>query len=190
MLVAVAVDADRRHQDMVAHMQTVDLDDQQVEPREVRGEPGLHLLARQRHEAPGNGRLGSPVATLPRQIALGQTDSAAVFAGRDVQHHQIERPLQQQVAVAKNLPALQAHLLAGAVTNPWPAYLHPAAMVADLAGRRAPTVAPAIRMAAMPGATHRRGVLFHHLGQGLNPGQQTEPVNAEGNFLHGVAQRR
>ena len=27
MLVAVAIDADRRHQDMVADMQTVDLDD-------------------------------------------------------------------------------------------------------------------------------------------------------------------
>ena len=41
MLVAVAIDADRRHQDMVADMQTVDLDDQQVELREVRaGEPG------------------------------------------------------------------------------------------------------------------------------------------------------
>ncbi len=28
MLIAVAIDADRRHQDMVAHMQTVDLNDQ------------------------------------------------------------------------------------------------------------------------------------------------------------------
>ena len=65
MLVAVAIDADRRHQDMVAHMQTVDLNDQQVELREIRGEPGLHLLARQRHEPPGNGRLRGVVTALP-----------------------------------------------------------------------------------------------------------------------------
>ena len=81
MLVAVAIDADRRHQDMVADMQTVDLDDPQVELREVRGEPSLHLLARQRHKAPGNGRLRGAVATRFRQVALGQTDRAVVLAG-------------------------------------------------------------------------------------------------------------
>ena len=54
-----------------ADMQTVDLDDQQVELREVRGEPGLHLLARQRHKSPGNGRLRGFFATRFRQVALG-----------------------------------------------------------------------------------------------------------------------
>ena len=32
--------------------------------------------------------------------ALGQTDRAVVLAGRHVQHHQVERPLEQQVAIA------------------------------------------------------------------------------------------
>ena len=137
MLVAVAIDADRRHQDMVADMQTVDLDDQQVELREVRGEPGLHLLARQRHKAPGNGRLRGAVATRFRQVALGQTDRAVVLAGRHVQDHQVERPLEQQVAVAQHLPALQTHLLASMVANPWPLHFHAAAVVADLALRMA-----------------------------------------------------
>ena len=35
-----------------------------------------------------------------RQVALGQTDRAVVLAGRHVQHHQVERPLEQQVAIA------------------------------------------------------------------------------------------
>ena len=34
------------------------------------------------------------------QVALGQTDRAVVLAGRHVQHHQVERPLEQQVAIA------------------------------------------------------------------------------------------
>ena len=44
MLVAVAIDADRRHQDMVADMQTVDLDDQQVELREVQASQAFIFL--------------------------------------------------------------------------------------------------------------------------------------------------
>ena len=190
MLVAIAIDADRRHQDMVAHVEPVDLDDQQIKLRKIRGEPGLHLLARQRHKAPGNGRLRGPVATCLRQVALGQTNRAVVLAGRHVQHHQIERPLQQQVAVAQHLPALQAHLLARSVTNPWPAHLRFAAVVADLALCPAPAITPTVPMAAMPGPAHGRGVLLHHLGQGLDPGQQTEPIHAETDGVHRVRQRR
>ena len=35
-------------------------------------------------------------------------------------------------------------------------------------------------MAAMSGPAHGRGVLLHHLGQGLDPGQKTKPIHAEG----------
>ena len=31
---------------------------------------------------------------------LGQTDRSVVLVGRHVQHHQVERPLEQQVAIA------------------------------------------------------------------------------------------
>jgi len=31
-------------------------------------------------------------------------------------------------------------------------------------------------MAAMPGSTHHGRIFIHHLLQGLNPGQHTEPV--------------
>ena len=41
MFVAGPVDADGRHQDMIADMQPVDLDHQQVEPREVSRQPSF-----------------------------------------------------------------------------------------------------------------------------------------------------
>ena len=100
------------------------------------------FFARQRHKAPGNGRLRGAVATRFRQVALGQTDRAVVLAGRHVQDHQVERPLEQQVAVAQHLPALQTHLLASMVANPWPLHFHAAAVVADLALRMAPAINP------------------------------------------------
>ena len=152
--------------------------------------PGLHLLARQRHKAPGNGRLRGAVATRFRQVALGQTDRAVVLAGRHVQDHQVERPLEQQVAVAQHLPALQTHLLASMVANPWPLHFHAAAVVADLALRMAPAITPTVPMATMSGPAHGRGVLLHHLGQGLDPGQETEPIHAETDCVHRVCQRR
>ena len=37
---------------------------------------------------------------------------------------------------------------------------------------------------------HGRGVLLHHLGQGLDPGQETEPIHAETDCVHRVCQRR
>lgn len=52
VLFASRVDADRRHQDVTADVQPVDLDHQQVEPRQVAGQPLFQLRRAQRHEAP------------------------------------------------------------------------------------------------------------------------------------------
>ncbi len=41
-------------------------------------------------------------------------------------------------------------------------------------------------MAAMSGPAHGRGVLLHHLGQGLDPGQKTKPIHAEMDCVHRV----
>ena len=40
------------------------------------------------------------------------------------------------------------------------------------------------------GRGYGRGVLLHHLGQGLDPGQETEPIHAETDCVHRVCQRR
>ena len=76
------------------------------------------------------------------------------------------------------------------VANPWPLHFHAAAVVADLALRMAPAITPTVPMATMSGPAHGRGVLLHHLGQGLDPGQETEPIHAETDCVHRVCQRR
>ena len=58
------------------------------------------------------------------------------------------------------------------VAGPPSALLRPT--VADLALRMAPAITPTVPMATMSGPAHGRGVLLHHLGQGLDPGQETE----------------
>ena len=171
-------------------MQTVDLDDQQVELREVEASQAFIFLRDSATKAAGKRPTSRCRRHALRQVALGQTDRAVVLAGRHVQDHQVERPLEQQVAVAQHLPALQTHLLASMVANPWPLHFHAAAVVADLALRMAPAITPTVPMATMSGPAHGRGVLLHHLGQGLDPGQETEPIHAETDCVHRVCQRR
>jgi len=56
MLLALAVDADGRQQDQVlANMNAVDLDDEQIEAGQVGRQPFLHPLGRKGHE-PARGR--------------------------------------------------------------------------------------------------------------------------------------
>ena len=50
MLIAFSIDSERSHQDqVVADVQTIDLDDQQVQLGQVRGHPLGHALGRQRY---------------------------------------------------------------------------------------------------------------------------------------------
>ena len=61
MLVALRVDTDRRDQDQIlVHVNAVDLDHQQIEAGEVGRHPLLHARRRQRHEAAGGGRFRQP----------------------------------------------------------------------------------------------------------------------------------
>ena len=83
--------------DMVADMQTVDLDDQQVELREVRGEPGLHLHCATAPQRPGNGRLRGAVATRFARSPSGRRTARWYLR---VDTFRTIRPLEQQVAVA------------------------------------------------------------------------------------------
>ena len=57
MLVALCVDTECRNQDqIVVHVNAIDLDHQQIEAGEIRRHPLLHACRRQGHEAPGCGR--------------------------------------------------------------------------------------------------------------------------------------
>ena len=53
MLLALAVDAKRHREDVIAKTQAVDLDHQAVERGQVLGKPAIISLARTRDEAPG-----------------------------------------------------------------------------------------------------------------------------------------
>ena len=68
-----------------------------------------------------------------------QTDRAVVLAGRHVQDHQVERPLEQQVAIASACQLSKLTSLPARSRNPWPGHLHFVdAVVADLATCPAP----------------------------------------------------
>ena len=57
-------------------------------------------------------------------------------------------------------------------------------------GTKVRAITSTVPMAAMSGPAHGRGVLLHHLGQGLDPGQKTKPIHAEMDCVHRVRQRR
>ena len=76
MQVAVAIDADRRHRH--GHGRRLRPSIWMTSGRAPRGPRRAKpwILARQRHKAPGNGRLRGAVATRFRQVIVGQTDRA------------------------------------------------------------------------------------------------------------------
>ena len=102
MLVA---DADRSRSPRIKDTTVADMPDRDLDDTagrvEIRASQPFIFLRDSATKAPGNGLgLRGAVATRFRQVALGQTDRAVVLAGRHVQHHQVERPLEQQVAIA------------------------------------------------------------------------------------------
>ena len=109
-------------------------------------------------QSAGNADSEVPSPRAFAKVALGQTDRAVVLAGRHVQHHQVERPLEQAgchpVAPA-NSPS--SPLCAAPVTNPWPGHLHlnEPTVVADLAMCPAPAITSTVPMAAMSGPETR-----------------------------------
>ena len=105
---------DRRHQDMVADMQSVDLDDS-AELREVRGEPGLHGLARQRHKGRETATSRCRRASTLRQV-IPRADGPRWYlrAARSVPS--VERPL-ENLPLGNTCQLSKTHLLASMVAN-------------------------------------------------------------------------
>ena len=176
MLVAVAIDADRRHKTWSPTCRPSIWMTSRSSSERSEASQAFIFFARQRHKAPGNGRLRGAVATRFRQVALGQTDRAVVLAGRHVQDHQVERPLEHR------LPSRSTCQL----SNPPPCQHGREPVAAALSrGRRGsrsrsaygPSDNPDGSHGTMSGPAHGRGVLLHHLGQGLDPGpgDRTDP---------------
>ena len=73
MLVAHCVNTDRCDQDQIlVHVDAVDLDHQQIEAREIGRYPLLHTRRRQRNEAAGGGRFRQARPHRGWNVALGQ----------------------------------------------------------------------------------------------------------------------
>jgi hypothetical protein len=98
VLVTLGVDPHRGDQDdVVGDVDAVDLDDQQVQLREIGRHPRRHPFGAQRHEAARDRRLRGGVAGLARPVALGQPDRTPESPGRHVDQHQVHGPLAEQV---------------------------------------------------------------------------------------------
>jgi hypothetical protein len=82
MLLAPPINADRGDQDqLVADVQAIDLDRQQIERRQVGGQPFPHLRARQGDELARDRRLRGAVARDRPDIAARQAHRAAELPG-------------------------------------------------------------------------------------------------------------
>ena len=181
------------HHHVIADMEPVDLEHHEIEIVERARQPGLQLASRQRHETARDRRLGGRIARRRRQIAARlrrPANRAAILAGRDVDHHQVRRPGSQEFGLRQQLPARKAHLPAREVAHPRQLDLHLAAVVGDLAPRRAPAVALASGRAGMAQPAQGFRVRRHHLVQRLDTRQEAEAVDAHAQIVEGLRHRR
>ncbi len=181
MLLARAVDANSCQQHVIADVQPVDLDDQEIEIRKVAGQEGLQLLARHGHEAPRDRGLRGRIARACRQVAAGlagQAHGARVLAGRNRKQHDVHRPGLQKRRVREQLPARQAHLLARKIAHPRARQLHLAPVIGNLALGCPPAMALPLGRAGVARSAEHLAILVQHLAQGLHPGQQAKAKSA------------
>jgi hypothetical protein len=142
---AFAIDADRRQQGQLAgDVHAIDLDRQQIEPRQIRRHPFTHPLGRQRHEPTRHSRLRHARPGGGRDVALRQTHRTPEAAGRDVDQHQVHRPAPQPVLGLRRLPARQRDLGTAVRTHARPFDHDLAAVEAQLARRPAPAITASI----------------------------------------------
>ena len=184
MLVADAVDADGGQQHQVfLDVDAVDLDRQQVQGGQVGGHPFLHAFRRQRHEPPRHRRLRHSRPGGRRDVAARQADGAAELAGRDVDQHQVQRPLAEQVFRLRRLPARQRQLAAVASTNARTIDLDLAAVEADLPLGLAPAIPVSPSSPAVARAAQLGRLLIHHRRQSRQARRQAETIEAGSDFL-------
>ena len=155
---------------------------------------------------PGGRRFRQARPLRRRHAAIGQAHRPFEFARRDVDQHLVHRPFAEPVFALRGFPAGQSLLLAVEAAKPGTRQLDLAAVETDPALRLAQAVrlAPAAPFMAL--AAGRQRVLFHHLGERLEPCRKAEPLEARrdarkrlgfdrigansgrcGNSLHGVA---
>src|SRR6266581_2416940 len=177
MFVPLGVDSQSGHQhQVVADVQTVDLNDQEIQLGEVRPHPLGQPLGGQRYEPARRRRFRGAVPDGDRQIALGKPHGAAELARRDVDQHQVHGPAAKPVLGLGRCPGRQLDFLALVAAYPRAMHGNPAAVKADLSLGQAPTVTDPAFAPAMRGAGKLLCVLTQHSLEGSDAGRQAEAL--------------
>src|ERR1700722_8567880 len=163
---------------MLTDVDAVDLHHHDVEPGQIRPHPLLHARSRQRHEVPRSRRLRHAGPRLRWNIALGKSHRSAVFPRRDIDQHQVHRPLAEPVLCDRTVPARKRQFLTCKVAHARPLDRYLAGMKANLALGSAPAVSPPSFAADVASPTGLLRVLLHHRAKPFGGGGQAEPIEA------------
>jgi hypothetical protein len=157
MLLAPPINADRGDQDQfVADVQAVDLDRQQIEFRQVAGQPPPELRIRQGDELPPTSRCRRPRATRHHRPAAAPSGGTS-----GSRQHLVHRPLAEPVLILRRRPTRQHQfLLALTAANPRAVHPDPTPMKGDLAPGLAPPPALPPVMPLMALTADRRSFLL------------------------------
>src|SRR5450755_1769485 len=173
------IDPERRHQnEMLTDVDAVDLHHHDVERGQVRTHPFLHAGSRQRHEVPRSRRLRHAGPRRRRNIALGKPHRAAEFPRRDVDQHQVHRPLAEPVLRDRMVPARKRQFLPCKVAHARPLNCYLAGMKSKLALGPAPAVSTPALAAGVTSPASLLSVFLHHRPQRIDARGQAEPIEA------------
>src|SRR5580704_14876637 len=179
VLEALAIDPERRHQhEILTDVDAVDLHHHDVERGQVRTHPFLHARSRQRHEVPRSRRLRHSGPRRRRNIALGKPHRTAEFPRRDVDQHQVHRPLAEPVLRDRTVPARKRQLLPSKVAHARPLDCYLAGMKSKLALGSAPAVSTPSLAPGVTSPTGLLSVLLHHRPKRIDARGQAEPIEA------------
>ena len=161
-----------------------------IELREVGRHPLGHAGGREFNETPRDRRLRAAVARRCRNIAAGKPNRTAEPAGRDVDQHEVHRPLPKPVLGLCRLPARQGKLGAVTATHARPFDRDRATVKADLPLGPPPAMPGTHARAAMARPAQPFGVLRHHAGERGDPRRQAEALEARPNILPSIFHQR
>src|SRR5208283_1064475 len=163
---------------MLTDVDAVDLHHHDVERGQVRTHPFLHARSRQRHEVPRSCRLRHAGPRRRWNIALGKPHRTAEFPRRDVDQHQVHRPLAEPVLRDRTVPTRKRQLLPRKVAHARPLDCYLAGMKSKLALGSAPTVSTPFLAAGVTSPTSLLSIFLHHRPKRIDARGQAEPIEA------------
>ena len=172
-------------------MEPVKLDGHEVQFGQIRCHPFIKFGLREYLEAPGYGGFGQAAADLCRNTCLGQPNRTAKLARSDIHHHQVHGPLIEKSTRGNLFPSWQGHFLAsGLAADPRSVHFNLAPVKPKPGFRGAPTI-PRLLRAVLVASSGKPGHIFvHHLHQAFNTSRQAESLEAFGQRLKGLTDKR